>query len=136
MTVSSSIPTAAALGAASANAPLDASSRIVATPAPAGFCAIDFGTSNSAVAIPLAGPGPAQMQLVALEGDHRTMPTAVFYFSEGPEHDGPPRAFGRAAVAAYVEGVDGRLMRSMKSVLGSNLIEQSTDVGAGRSSRR
>ena len=52
--------------------------------------------------------------------------------STGPEHDGPPRAFGRAAVAAYVDGLDGRLMRSMKSILGSSLVDQTTDVGGGR----
>ena len=93
------------------------------------YCAIDFGTSNSAVAVPDAARG---MRLVELERGHTTMPTAVFYFVEGPEHDGPPRAFGRAAVAAYVDGLDGRLMRSMKSILGSSLIEQTTDVGGGR----
>jgi hypothetical chaperone protein len=32
-----------------------------------------------------------------------------------------------------VEGTDGRLMRSMKSVLGSALMDQHTDIGAGRS---
>jgi len=94
-------------------------------------CAIDFGTSNSAIAI--AHPqSPGRMQLVTLEGEHRTMPTAVFYFADGPENAGPPRAFGRAAVAAYVDGIDGRLMRSMKSILGSSLVEQTTDVGGGR----
>lgn len=93
------------------------------------YCAIDFGTSNSAVAVPDAARG---MRLVELEPGHATMPTAVFYFVEGPEHDGPPRTFGRAAVAAYVDGLDGRLMRSMKSILGSSLIEQTTDVGGGR----
>lgn len=92
-------------------------------------CAIDFGTSNSAIAVP---DGAGGMSLVELEPGFRTMPTAVFYFAEGPEHDGPPRAFGRAAVAAYVDGLDGRLMRSMKSILGSSLIEQTTDVGGGR----
>ena len=98
---------------------------------PASFCAIDFGTSNSAIAIPRQdGPG---MRLVELEGGQVTMPTAVFYFVEGRhDADGPPRAFGRAAVAAYVEGTDGRLMRSMKSILGSGLIDQTTDVGGGR----
>lgn len=99
------------------------------------YCAIDFGTSNSAVAIPEASGAPgttAGMRLVELEPGHTTMPTAVFYFVDGPEHDGPPRAFGRAAVAAYVDGLDGRLMRSMKSILGSSLIEQTTDVGGGR----
>ncbi len=93
------------------------------------YCAIDFGTSNSAIAIPF---GPDDMRLVALEGEHRAMPTAVFYFVDGPELDGPPRAFGRAAVAAYVDGLDGRLMRSMKSILGSSLVDQTTDVGGGR----
>ncbi|HEX6362898.1 MAG TPA: heat-shock protein, partial [Albitalea sp.] len=80
-------------------------------------CAIDFGTSNSAIAIPAAA---GATRLVELEPGYRTMPTAVFYFTEGPETDGPPRAFGRAAIAAYVDGIDGRLMRSMKSILGSS----------------
>ncbi|HEY2929364.1 Hsp70 family protein [Piscinibacter sp.] len=93
------------------------------------YCAIDFGTSNSAIAVPA---GAAGMHLVELEPGHRTMPTAVFYFVDGPQTNGPPRAFGRAAVAAYVDGIDGRLMRSMKSILGSSLVEQTTDVGGGR----
>jgi len=93
------------------------------------YCAIDFGTSNSAVAIADAG---GTMRLVELEPGYRTMPTAVFYLVEGPETQGPPRAFGRAAIAAYVDGLDGRLMRSMKSILGSKLAEQTTDVGGGR----
>ncbi len=96
------------------------------------FCAIDFGTSNSAVAIADAASG---MRLVELEPGHTTIPTAVFYFVDGPEHFGPPRAFGRAAVAAYVDGIDGRLMRSMKSILGSSLIDQTTDVGGGRGAK-
>ena len=94
------------------------------------YCAIDFGTSNSAISVPDTARGG--MRLVELEPGYTTMPTAVFYFVEGPEHDGPPRAFGRAAVDAYVDGIDGRLMRSMKSILGSSLIAQTTDVGGGR----
>jgi hypothetical chaperone protein len=93
------------------------------------YCAIDFGTSNSAIGIPAAG---GDMRLLELEPGHRTMPTAVFYFLDGADVGGPPRAFGRAAVAAYVEGIDGRLMRSMKSILGSTLVDQTTDVGGGR----
>ena len=96
------------------------------------YCAIDFGTSNSAIAIPDDTTG---MRLVALENGHATMPTAVFYFLEGTDIGGPPRAFGRAAIAAYVDGIDGRLMRSMKSILGSPMIEQTTDVGGGRGVR-
>ena len=96
------------------------------------YCAIDFGTSNSAIALP-AGEG---VRLVALEGGQPTMPTAVFYAVEGlAAHEEPQRHYGRAAVAAYVEGIEGRLMRSMKSILGSTLAQQSTEVGAGRSVR-
>ena len=95
-------------------------------------CAIDFGTSNSAIALPVAGG----VQLVELEPGQRTMPTAVFYAVEGlAAHQEPQRHYGRAAVAAYVEGIEGRLMRSMKSILGSTLATQATDVGGGRSVR-
>ncbi len=81
------------------------------------FCAIDFGTSNSAIAVP--GPG-GRMALVDVEAGQRTMPTAVFYAVEGlAAHQEPLRLYGRAALAAYVQGQEGRLMRSMKSILGS-----------------
>jgi hypothetical chaperone protein len=115
---------------------------------PAAHCAIDFGTSNSGIALPQPGGG---VRLVELEAGQRTMPTAVFYAVDAHEAAGPefvhspapgserlgplPRAYGRAALAAYVDGLDGRLMRSMKSVLGSSLVEQGTDIGAGRSVR-
>ena len=89
-------------------------------------CAIDFGTSNSAVAIPQPGGSP---RLVVLEQGQRTMPTAVFYQADGA---GSTRSYGRAAIAAYVDGIDGRLMRSMKSILGSDLVERSTDIGGGQ----
>jgi hypothetical chaperone protein len=95
------------------------------------FVAIDFGTSNSAVALPLAEGG---VRLIELEPGQPTMPTAVFYRADTPPQQlEPERLYGRAAVAAYVEGVDGRLMRSMKSILGSSLLDQSTDIGGGRS---
>ena len=98
-----------------------------------GFVAIDFGTSNSAVALP---QGPHGVQLVALEPGQPTMPTAVFYRADTPAQQlEADRLYGRAAVAAYVEGIDGRLMRSMKSILGSSLLDQRTDIGAGRAVR-
>ena len=96
------------------------------------YCAIDFGTSNSAVAIP--GSAGA-MRLVELEAGATTMPTAVFYGADGSAGARPQREFGRAAVAAYVDGIDGRLMRSMKSILGSSLIDRTTDIGGGRGVR-
>jgi hypothetical chaperone protein len=105
------------------------------------YCAIDFGTSNSAIAVPRRGVSGLNdrddarnvpMQLVELEAGQPTMPTAVFYLAEGPDLVNLPRLYGRAAIATYVEGHEGRLMRSMKSVLGSSLMDQRTDVGAGR----
>ena len=86
------------------------------------YCAIDFGTSNSAVSIPLDGG----MRLIELEPGFRGMPTAVFYNAEDETC-----CFGREAIAAYVDGFDGRLMRSIKSILGSDLMEQATEIGHG-----
>ena len=97
------------------------------------YCAIDFGTSNSAVALPGES---GQVRMVELEDALTTMPTAVFYLNDpAAPFDERLRHYGRAAVAAYVEGSDGRLMRSMKSILGSSLVEQSTEVGPGISVR-
>lgn len=92
------------------------------TQPPADFCAIDFGTSNSAVAL-ASGAG---IRLVELEPGHTSIPTAVFFSAEDDS-----RAFGRAAVQAYVDGFDGRLMRSIKSILGSDLMDRVTEVGLG-----
>ena len=92
------------------------------------FCAIDFGTSNSSVAIPVAASADARaaIELVPLEDDATSMPTAVFFSAEDDT-----RLFGRAAVRAYVDGNEGRLMRSIKSILGSDLMERTTEVGLG-----
>ncbi|HZZ12003.1 MAG TPA: Hsp70 family protein [Paraburkholderia sp.] len=86
------------------------------------YCAIDFGTSNSAVAV----PDGAALKLAPVEGVYTTLPTSVFFNT-----DEDTREFGRAALAAYIDGFDGRLMRSMKSILGSPLAENSTDLGDG-----
>ncbi|HEY4294870.1 MAG TPA: Hsp70 family protein [Paraburkholderia sp.] len=86
------------------------------------YCAIDFGTSNSAVAV----PDGALLRLAPVEGAYTTLPTSVFFNT-----DEDTREFGRAALAAYIDGFDGRLMRSMKSILGSPLAENSTDLGDG-----
>lgn len=86
------------------------------------YCAIDFGTSNSAVAV----PDGAQLRLAPVEGNYTTLPTSVFFNT-----DENTREFGRAALGAYIDGFDGRLMRSMKSILGSPLAENSTDLGDG-----
>jgi hypothetical chaperone protein len=50
----------------------------------------------------------------------------VFYDSEDAT-----RHYGRAAIKAYVDAHPGRLMRSLKSILGSALIEETTQLGDG-----
>lgn len=84
---------------------------------------IDFGTSNSAVAV-VGADGAAR--LVPLEGAATTLPTAVFFNAEDKSVH-----FGRDAMALYLAGVDGRLMRSLKSLLGSSLMREQTNVGWG-----
>ena len=84
------------------------------------FCGIDFGTSNSTVAL----ADRSRAWLLPLEEAEVTLPSAVFW-----ESDGTAPEFGRAAIAAYVRGDDGRLMRGLKSTLGSPLIDEKTRVG-------
>lgn len=84
------------------------------------FAGIDFGTSNSTVGL----ADSAGARLVALEDHHVTLPSAVFF-----EADSAPASFGRAAMAAYLGGDEGRLMRGLKSTLGSSLLGERTVVG-------
>ena len=87
---------------------------------PPGTLGIDFGTSNSAVS--WVAPGGVA-RLVPLEGTALSMPTAVFYNSEDLSTH-----FGRDALTHYLQGTEGRLMRSLKSLLGSPLLLETTEV--------
>jgi hypothetical chaperone protein len=89
-------------------------------------CGLDFGTSNTTFGN-MSGDAPS---LVRLEGAHTTIPSAIFY-----ERDGAA-LIGRRAIQAYVDGSPGRLMRSLKSVLGTSLIDETTQVGRERASFR
>ncbi|MCW5722958.1 MAG: Hsp70 family protein [Devosia sp.] len=87
-------------------------------------CGLDFGTSNSTLSR-IGADG--QPHLVALEGGQATIPSVIFFgFEDDSVH------FGRAAVAEYVSGAEGRLMRSLKSVLGTALYADTTRVKAKR----
>jgi hypothetical chaperone protein len=80
-------------------------------------CGLDFGTSNSTLALNAEG----RAFLCPLEDQSVTLPSAVFYDFE--DHS---VRFGRDAIQTYVEGAEGRLLRALKSVLGSTLIEETT----------
>ncbi|GGE21484.1 heat-shock protein [Aureimonas endophytica] len=85
---------------------------------------LDFGTTNSTLGLCGAAGAP---RLLALEGEHRTIPSALFFSLE----DGRTY-FGRAAVHEYVDGAEGRFMRALKSILGTKLMGETTLVGRER----
>ena len=82
---------------------------------------IDFGTSNSAAALIDAN---GALQVIPLDGERAEMPTALFFSSETHSV-----LYGSAAMQAYLNGTEGRLLRSLKSLLGSGLMEEYTAVG-------
>ncbi|MES2534702.1 MAG: Hsp70 family protein [Pseudomonadota bacterium] len=85
----------------------------------ANACGVDFGTSNSTV----GWSRPGHSALLQLEDGKLTLPSVVFFNAE----DNVVR-FGRAALADYLAGHEGRLMRSLKSLLGTSLIDGQTEV--------
>jgi hypothetical chaperone protein len=88
----------------------------------ANACGVDFGTSNSTV----GWVRPGHPSLLALEDGKTTLPSVVFFNADDEQV-----RYGRAALADYLEGYEGRLMRSLKSLLGTSLMDGQTEV-AGR----
>ncbi|MFD2643754.1 Hsp70 family protein [Pseudomonas japonica] len=86
---------------------------------PARACGIDFGTSNSTV----GWHRPGEETLIVLEDGKITLPSVVFFNIEERRP-----VYGRLALHEYLEGYEGRLMRSLKSLLGSKLIKHDTSV--------
>lgn len=82
-------------------------------------CGIDFGTSNSSIAIDSKG----EISLVPVENTSATIPSAIFF----RQHDN--KAFyGRKAISLFFDREPGRFMRSLKRVLGTSLMSQGTMV--------
>ena len=84
-------------------------------------CGLDFGTSNSAIGV--ARDGTAA--LAPIEAGITLIPSAVFF-----DYETRGRVlFGNEAISAYVGQTEGRLMRALKSILGSPLIDEETSLG-------
>ncbi|HZQ02369.1 MAG TPA: Hsp70 family protein [Reyranella sp.] len=84
-------------------------------------CGLDFGTSNSAIGVARGN----ELALAPLEDGKTLMPSAVFF-----DYESKGRIlFGSEAIAAYVGQIEGRLMRALKTILGSPLIGETTVVG-------
>ncbi|OIQ26161.1 MAG: hsp70 family protein [Alphaproteobacteria bacterium MedPE-SWcel] len=81
---------------------------------------IDFGTSNSAAGVAVAG----RPWLVELEPGENTLPTAVFFDTETKA-----MRIGRGATRALIDGDDGRFMRALKSLLGTPLLYEKRRLG-------
>ncbi len=82
-------------------------------------CGIDFGTSNSSVALASQG----SISLVPVENNSVTIPSAIFF--QGKENT---PTYGRAAINMFFNRESGRFMRSLKRVLGTSLMKQGTIV--------
>lgn len=85
-------------------------------------CGLDFGTSNTTLGS-IVDNAP---MLVPLESGQVTIPSAIFF------ERGGGALIGRRAIDEYVAGSPGRLMRSLKSVLGTALIDETTQLGRER----
>ena len=90
---------------------------------PSDILAIDFGTSNSAVAVLENGIA----RRIPVEAAADTLPTAVFF----PPKGGQMR-IGEAAGQALIGGEEGRYMRALKSALGTPLLQETQLVGGRR----
>ena len=82
-------------------------------------CGLDFGTSNSTV----GWSRPGLPALLPLEDGKVTLPSVVFFHAEDLN-----ASYGRAALADYLSGHEGRLMRSLKSLLGTAMIDEHTEL--------
>lgn len=87
---------------------------------PLRHCGLDFGTSNTTLAV---ARGNAPARLLPLEDGKPTIPSVIFF-----DFDDNREVFGRAAIADYIAGNDGRMMRSLKSILGSSLAEEKVRI--------
>jgi hypothetical chaperone protein len=83
------------------------------------FCGIDFGTSNSSLAV----ANQADVFLVPVEKHHQTIPSAMFFARKDNQ-----AFFGREATERFLTRQPGRLMRSLKRVLGTPVMRQGTMV--------
>jgi hypothetical chaperone protein len=82
------------------------------------ICGFDFGTSNSAIGIVNEG----RAQLVDF-GDDKVIRSAIFVDVEDEA-----LCYGKTGIDDYLDGIPGRLIMSLKSVLGSSLMDEDTYI--------
>lgn len=82
-------------------------------------CGLDFGTSNSTLAI----VKDSTASLVALHDNSPILKSSIFFDSETKQY-----FIGQNGINRYFEGSKGKLMLSLKSILGSSLLNEKTAV--------
>src|ERR1700754_592719 len=82
-------------------------------------CGIDFGTSNSSIGV-CDAKGP---RLLPIQHGATSVPTALFF-----SLDDNSTTFGHEALDRYLAREPGRYLRAIKSVLGTRLFEEKTQV--------
>ncbi len=89
-----------------------------------GACGIDFGTTNSTIGVVMQN----QPKMIQMEGNKIAIPSALFF-----EDKKNFPIFGQEAINRYIMGDDGRFIRSIKRILGTDLMEKFTTInGKGR----
>jgi len=83
------------------------------------FCGFDFGTSNSAIGV----INQNEVAMIPMESGESLIRTAIFIDEEEKAF-----LYGREGVSSYLDGYKGRLMLSIKSVLGTPLMHEKTNV--------
>ena len=76
---------------------------------------IDFGTSNSTVAFSDNG----EVKNVRIENKNYSIPTALFFYA-----DSNRKIFGNNAIDAFLRHENGRLVQSIKTILGTSLMDE------------
>ena len=85
------------------------------------YCGIDFGTTNSAVSVVDEKLNSKQ---IIFEKNKETIPTTIFF----PEENTYNPKYGSQAIEEYISGGLGRFMRSIKRILGTDLMSLKTEV--------
>ena len=82
-------------------------------------CGIDFGTTNSTIGVLSAG----RPVMIDVENGKKSIPTALFF-----EENNDSPILGREAIEKYIDGQSGRFIRSIKRILGTDLMDKFTII--------
>lgn len=85
------------------------------------YCGLDFGTSNSLCTVENEDEEDG-VRYIAFDEKHSSVPSAVFY----PDGKLINPLFGRDALDCYLDGNEGRLLRSFKRLLGTKYFPSGT----------